>query len=360
MRKCGDCAGTGSLDKKPTTCGPCKGSGTQVRLQRFPNGMAVQQQVTCPQCSGVGRRPPARPCNGKGGCGGKGYAVQKKRIKLEIKKGMADGEAFRFEGDGDETEHFAEAGDVLIVLEELPHPYFRRLTGGSGRDLVVRGVKVPLLHALQGLEVPIQHLDGRIVLAKTDRLACFQPSYVHYVRNCGMPDAVGASHSTARLYLDVEVVYPRIVKGEKERAAEAAKGKTNVITMEQLDVLREVLAELSSGGSSSSSAHPVPTDAEIAASNGRIVAVKLVNHEYGEGATKGQFASAAGGGGSAPSEGASASAGGGAGGKKKAQQQQQQQQQQRGSFTGSHQRDFGRQMPGGMPGGVHVQECNQQ
>ena len=187
FKKCMGCAGTGNLDKVSTRCSNCGGQGVVLQLRRH-GSMTMQVQAHCSGCGGTGRVQPKRPCNA---CSMGGFVTAAKTFKVEVQRGIEDGHAIRIEGEGDEKEGFDVAGDILIVFEELPHPRFRR-PPNAPKDLIVRGCEIPLLEALRGFTVPVEHLDGRVVECKLAEGVCFQPSFVYYLPKQGMPQEGGS------------------------------------------------------------------------------------------------------------------------------------------------------------------------
>ena len=133
--------------------------------------------------------------------------LEQAHVTVEVEPGMADGDAIRLAGEGDQHPAFAAAGDILVVLEEKEHPnFFRR-----GNDLWVKHVKLTLTQALCGVTIPVEHLDGRIIHAKLSPNQTFSPSFVYCGRGEGMP--VRESRGVARgdLCFQVAVLYPRCI-----------------------------------------------------------------------------------------------------------------------------------------------------
>lgn len=74
---------------------------------------------------------------------------------------MADRQKITFHQEGDQAPGF-EPGDIVIVLDQKPHPVFQR----RGNDLLVRR-EVPLVDALCGCKQVIQTLDNRRLLVSS-------------------------------------------------------------------------------------------------------------------------------------------------------------------------------------------------
>eukprot|EP00758_Cryptobia_borreli_P004587 Tbor_TRINITY_DN4473_c0_g1::TRINITY_DN4473_c0_g1_i1::g.7994::m.7994/K09502/DNAJA1; DnaJ homolog subfamily A member 1 len=203
-RKCKSCEGTGSADKKITTCTTCLGTGNVMHSHNV-SGIMLRRQGQCPTCRGLGQMPPKKRCSE---CSENvGYVLSEKSIDVTVVRGAQDGDAQRVEGEGDETSNHAIAGDILIVFEELPHPTFYRPVINDGRDLWVKQCEISLLDALNGFVIPIELLDGTILEARMTPQCCYQPTFIYSIDKKGMPER-GEKYSIGRLFLDIKVVYP--------------------------------------------------------------------------------------------------------------------------------------------------------
>jgi len=86
---------------------------------------------------------------------------EKKVLEANVDKGAPHGEKYIFHGESDEHPD-KEAGDVIIVVNEQPHPLFKR----KGADLLIEK-DITLLEALTGVDFVIQFLDGTKFRAQT-------------------------------------------------------------------------------------------------------------------------------------------------------------------------------------------------
>ena len=77
--------------------------------------------------------------------------------------GMRDEQQITFSGEGDQ-EPGLEPGDIIIVLDEKPHPVFKR---SRGTDLMVE-MELTLSEALCGFEKTIETLDKRTLYIKQE------------------------------------------------------------------------------------------------------------------------------------------------------------------------------------------------
>jgi molecular chaperone DnaJ len=120
---CEQCKGTGSAGSKgPSTCPTCAGRG-QVRYQQAMFSIARP----CPTCHGHGRVI-SDPC---GKCKGESRVMKEHMIDVSVPAGVEDGTRIRYQEQGDVGPNGGPAGDLYVVLEVKPHPFFER----EGRDL---------------------------------------------------------------------------------------------------------------------------------------------------------------------------------------------------------------------------------
>ena len=122
--------------------------------------MIQQMQSPCDECSGTGEVINARDRCSQ--CKGKKVIPDKKFLEVHIDKGMKGGQTIQFRGESDQSPN-AEAGDVVIVIEEKPHDRFKR----QENDLIVE-VEIDLLTALAGGQFSIKHLDDRALIVQIE------------------------------------------------------------------------------------------------------------------------------------------------------------------------------------------------
>ena len=115
---CSHCHGTGAEGNSGTeTCPTCKGSGHILRTQQSIFGM-MQTQTVCPQCNGEGKIIKNK-CKE---CGGEGIVYGEEVVEVKIPAGVAEGMQLSMSGKGNAGRHNGIPGDLLIQIEEEPHP----------------------------------------------------------------------------------------------------------------------------------------------------------------------------------------------------------------------------------------------
>jgi molecular chaperone DnaJ len=155
QKRCDVCNGAGTRSgSSKTTCPQCNGAGEIRQVSRSMFGQFVNIS-TCPACEGEGRiiKEPCTTCNGEGRVQGESA------IKVNVPAGVSEGNYIPLHGQGNAGRHGGPAGDLLVVLEEEPHPYFTR----NGDDIIYDHLVSFPVAALGG-EVEIPTLKGKAKL----------------------------------------------------------------------------------------------------------------------------------------------------------------------------------------------------
>lgn len=151
---CEDCTGQGSTGGSAEPCQMCHGSGHVQRRAQQQGGL-FSISSACPACSGTGQSPGpvCKTCNGDG-------RVNKPRqLTVNIPAGTATGQVLRLSGQGEAGRFGGGNGDLLVELEVLGHPTFKR----DGKN-IRSDVKVPVATALLGGKVDVPTVNGTVSL----------------------------------------------------------------------------------------------------------------------------------------------------------------------------------------------------
>ena len=148
LRACTACGGRGGSGEG--ACPQCAGRGQVRRVIQTPLGQ-FQNISTCPQCSGEGRVMQSR-CRE---CGGDGRVSETETLSVKVPRGVASGNFIPLRGMGDAGPRGGPAGDLIVLIEEKPHPVFDR----DGDDLHV-DVPTSFVVAVLGGKVEVPLLDG--------------------------------------------------------------------------------------------------------------------------------------------------------------------------------------------------------
>lgn len=149
---CSHCNGLGAKDKNAfQICTTCGGSG-QVRkvTQTFLGQM--QTVTTCPACQGEGQIITSK-C---GHCKGEGRAYGEEMISVDIPAGVGEGMQLSMSGKGNAGERGGAPGDLLILIEEEPHPELHRDGLNVAFDL-----HISFPDAVFGTQLEVPTIDGK-------------------------------------------------------------------------------------------------------------------------------------------------------------------------------------------------------
>ena len=142
---CTTCKGTGKASGPEVVCPACGGNGKATR-----QAGAMRFSVTCPQCGGSGRA--RKPC---ATCGGAGVIRKPETFDVRIPAGVDTGSRVRVPGKGNAGLDGGPPGDLYIVTEVEPHPFFER----KGDNLHTK-VPISVTEAALGTKVEVPTIDG--------------------------------------------------------------------------------------------------------------------------------------------------------------------------------------------------------
>jgi molecular chaperone DnaJ len=119
---CDACSGIGAKDSASyQTCNTCNGSGVVRKVtQTFLGQMATTS--TCPTCEGEGKII-TNKCTK---CRGEGRVYGEEVVTIDIPAGVSEGIQLSMSGKGNAGVRGGYAGDLLISIEETPHPELKR------------------------------------------------------------------------------------------------------------------------------------------------------------------------------------------------------------------------------------------
>jgi len=173
------CNGTGAKDGSSfQTCSSCHGTGVVEQVQQTIFGPQYVQSV-CPSCSGEGKTI-LEKCSY---CHGTGVEHKEQTVSINIPAGTAGGSVLTVKGRGNAPIHGGVNGDLLIVIEEMPHPELIR----DGND-VVYNLMLDFPTAALGGSVEVPTINGR---ARVKIAPGTQPGKILRLRGKGLPSPDG-------------------------------------------------------------------------------------------------------------------------------------------------------------------------
>jgi DnaJ homolog subfamily A member 2 len=180
-------------------CNDCNGRGVRIVMQQVFPGMVQRGQIPCSACEGQGQRVRASDLCNK--CQGKKVAKEKKILEVHVEKGMKKGDHIRFTGEGDQIPGVKLSGDIILIIGQKPHDLFKRV----GSHLLINHT-ISLQEALCGFELPIEHLDKRVVVAKLSPGVVIDPNFAWTMHREGMPvpNTGGVERGNLVVHFDIE------------------------------------------------------------------------------------------------------------------------------------------------------------
>jgi len=151
---CTVCNGTGSKTGATESCQTCHGTGEVRQVSKTMFGQFVNIAV-CPTCGGEGRTIKER-CTA---CYGEGIKLGEVTVKVTVPSGVEDGNYITLRSQGNAGPRGGEAGNLIVVLEEVPHELFSR----NGHD-VVYALAVSFADLVLGTKVEVPTLEGAVKL----------------------------------------------------------------------------------------------------------------------------------------------------------------------------------------------------
>lgn len=149
---CKTCDGSGAKDKSSTsTCRTCGGSGS---VRRVTNTILGQMQTTstCPTCNGEGVEITAKCTT----CQGEGLVRGEETISINIPAGVSEGMQLSMSGKGNAAPRGGVPGDLIILIEEIPHEVLKR----DGINIIY-DLYISFVDAALGSSIEIPTIDGK-------------------------------------------------------------------------------------------------------------------------------------------------------------------------------------------------------
>jgi len=194
---CETCKGTGAQPGAAVQeCPLCHGTGT---VQESQIGFAFSR--TCPQCFGRGTVI-ATPCRE---CRGTGRTATRRRLRINIPRGVADGQRIRLAGQGEPGKNGGANGDLIVRVNVADDEHFRR----KGND-VYSEATINMVQAALGTTIEVRTVQGRASMRVP---AGTQSGARLRLRGRGVTSADGR---TGHHYVTIRVAIPRKLTAEQK------------------------------------------------------------------------------------------------------------------------------------------------
>ncbi|EAQ41376.1 MULTISPECIES: molecular chaperone DnaJ [unclassified Polaribacter] len=138
---------------KYKTCDTCNGSGQVMRVTNTILGR-MQTATTCTTCSGAGEIISSKP----NGADAQGLVVKEETVSINIPAGVTEGVQLKVGGKGNEAPgKNSIAGDLLVLIEEIPHEKLKREGTNIHYDLYVN-----FSEAVLGTSKEVETVTGKV------------------------------------------------------------------------------------------------------------------------------------------------------------------------------------------------------
>jgi len=205
--ECSQCDGSGAASGSgKVMCSTCGGIGQVASNQGF-----ISIRRTCPTCAGTGVMI-ENPCQS---CKGEGRKRGPTKIKVNIPKGVGDGNRLCSRGRGDAGPRGGASGDLYVDVRIKQHEFFDR-----DEDDLFHEMLIPFTLATLGGTVQVPTLDGKVAL----KIPPGTPSNKTFrIKDKGMPNLRSPSR-TGDLYARVIIQVPqKLSKEQREKLVEFGK-----------------------------------------------------------------------------------------------------------------------------------------
>ena len=203
---CNTCHGTGAASESDvTTCSACKGTGHTTRVMNTILGQ-MQTSAPCNVCGGEGKVI-TKKCPK---CYGEGIVQAEEVIPLSIPAGLSPGMQLSVSSKGNAARRGGINGDLIVVIEEEPHPELIR----EGNDIIYN-LFISIPDAILGTNAEVPTIEGKVRI-KIDPGT--QGGKILRLRGKGLPDVNG--YGKGDLLVNVNVWIPKSLTKEELKVME--------------------------------------------------------------------------------------------------------------------------------------------
>jgi len=136
-----------------STCRTCNGAGQVMQVTNTILGR-MQTAATCNTCGGSGETVKSKPS----GADAQGLVVEEETVTINIPAGVTDGVQLKVSGKGNEAPgNNSVSGDLLVLIEEIPHETLKREGVNLHYDLYVS-----YSEAVLGVGKEIETVSGKV------------------------------------------------------------------------------------------------------------------------------------------------------------------------------------------------------
>jgi len=210
---CKSCDGSGAKDKSSfNTCKTCNGAGSVRRVTNTILGQ-MQTTATCPTCNGEGVEITAKCSH----CHGDGLTKGEETISINIPAGVGEGIQLSMSGKGNAAPRGGVPGDLIILIEEIPHDVLKR----DGINIIY-DLYISFVDAALGSSAEIPTIDGK---AKIKIEPGTQAGKILRLKGKGIPEVNSYQKGDQLVYINIWT--PKVLSKEERTQLESLKDSTN-------------------------------------------------------------------------------------------------------------------------------------
>jgi molecular chaperone DnaJ len=196
------------------SCSTCHGTGQVTRVANTILGQ-MQTTSTCPTCGGSGKQVSKMPP----GANAQGLIQQDEVIEVDIPAGVEDGMQISIAGKGNDAPFGGIPGDLIVLVEELPHGQLERNGNNLHYDLYVNFIDA----ALGGsYEIPLVTGKAKIKIEPGT-----QSGKILRLRGKGIPEVQG--YGKGDLLVNINVWTPRKLSSSEKDVLAKLRTSENFI-----------------------------------------------------------------------------------------------------------------------------------
>ncbi|MEE9406612.1 MAG: molecular chaperone DnaJ [Polaribacter sp.] len=185
------------------TCSSCNGQGQQMRVTNTILGR-MQQAVTCSSCQGAGQMIDKKPS----GADAQGLVVEEETVSINIPAGVTEGVQLKVGGKGNDAPgKNSISGDLLVLIEEIPHETLKREGTNIHYDLYVN-----FSEAVLGISKEVETVTGKVKI-KID--AGTQSGKILRLKGKGLPSI--ERYGTGDFLIHINVWTPQELNKEQKQ-----------------------------------------------------------------------------------------------------------------------------------------------